>query len=227
MLICQETPYQSSAAVRILGLGGYAMERLCIVTLHTSMADTHARRQDEFVSRVVIRELALWEVRLALCIGCVFPRILIARLTRIWVRRGKVVKVGDAEPVDLGVVCDLAVALVEHVFADCVERVEFPAPAVAVYADVVHDDLFCEVIHEAGEVDEVVGVGDEEGVGGGHVGEVVLEGWRRCGAEETGGGGGVYGVLLWLLCGPRGALDGVVLVPFGIDVGGVGILGGV
>lgn len=117
-------------------------------------------------------------------------------------------------------------ALVDHVFAHGVQGVELPSFSVAVDANVSDGDLFCEVADEAGDVDEVIGVGDEEGVGGGHVGEVIWEGRERGCAEEAGelwvldvleGGGGL---------GRTGcAVDQVFPVPFRGEVGPVGVLG--
>lgn len=122
-------------------------------------------------------------------------------------------------------------ALVEHVFANGVQGVELPSFSVAVDADVSDRDLFCEVVDEAGDVDEVIGVGDEEGVGGGHVGEVIREGRGRGCAEEArelwvvgfGGGGRGRGGLGRAGC----AVDQVFLVPFRAKVGSVGILRGI
>lgn len=42
ILVRQETSDESSAAVRIFRLAGYAMEGLCVVSLHASVADTSA-----------------------------------------------------------------------------------------------------------------------------------------------------------------------------------------
>lgn len=81
---------------------------------------------------------------------------------------------------------------------------ELPSLSVAVYAHVTDCDFFREVTDEAGDVDEIVGIGDEEGVGGGHVGEVVLDGRGGCGAEETGELCGA-----WLVVGEGGGKMGV------------------
>lgn len=79
-------------------------------------------------------------------------------------------------------------------FADRLQGAELPSPSVAVYAHVAGCNLFGEVIDEAGDVDEVIGIGDKERVGGGHVGEIVWEGRGGGGAEETGElGGAVVG----------------------------------
>jgi hypothetical protein len=152
----------------------------------------------------------------------VFPPIVVF-LRLGWIGWREIVIVRDLELVDLGIVGDLAVALVDHVFADGLQGVELPAFAVAVYADVADGDLFCEVVDEAGDVDEIVGIGDEEGVGGGHVGEIVLEGGERGGAEETRGGRG----LLWRGRGLGRASGGAVSVPFRVEVGSVGVARGI
>ncbi len=93
----------------------------------------------------------------------------------IRIRRGKIIKIGHLEHVVLGVVRDLAVAFIDHVFAHGVERAELASFPVAVYADVAHCEFLAEVGYEALGVDEVFGVGNEEGVLARHVREVVFE----------------------------------------------------
>lgn len=104
-------------------------------------------------------------------------------------------------------------ALVKHVFANGLEGAEFPAFSVAVYAHVADCDLFHEKVDEARGVEEIIGVGDEEGVGRGHVGEIILEGRGGGGAEKTGGGGEVRGcVWFGMLLGAGCVLEGVLSV---------------
>ena len=93
----------------------------------------------------------------------------------IRIRRRKVVIVGHFEHVLLGVVRDLAVALVEHVFADRIERPELAPLAVAIYAYVAHRDLLAEVGDESRDVDEIFRVRDEKGVLARHVREIIFQ----------------------------------------------------
>ena len=214
ILVCEETPDEGCATVWILRLDTYAMEGLCIVPCHAPVADACTRRKDEFVFGVTVGKLVVGKVLFTIR-GVVIDVVsinvfpVIAGLL-LWVGRRKVVIIRDFELVVLGIVGDLAMALVDHVFADGVEGVELPAFTVAVYADVADGDLFCEVVDEAGDVDEEIGVGDEKGVGRGHVGEVILEGGGRGCAKEAGGG---RGRLLLGGCGLGRARWGVDVLP--------------
>lgn len=118
-------------------------------------------------------------------------------------------------------------ALVDHVFAHGIESVQLPSLAVTVNADVADGDLFYEVCDEAGDVDEVVCVGNEERVGGGHVGEIIIEGWECGCAEETRGGRDRWVVGLIGCGGGLGrvgcAVEHGFLVLFGVEVGSVGV----
>lgn len=251
MLVCEETSDESLATVRVFGLDGYAMERLCVVSHHAPVADTCAGRKDEFVFAVAVCQLVVGNVIGVIRVGIrevvgiddlihvvgvqsiilvhVFPLVgLFLCAGRIGC--GEVVIVRDLEPVDLGIVSNLAMALVDHVFANGFQSVEFSSPSVAVDAHVADCNLFREVVDEAGDVDEIIGVGDEERVGGGHVGEIVLEGRGGGGAEETGALGGEGGVVVgdgrglrWARC----AAEHVLSVLFGVDVGSVGVFCGV
>jgi len=71
-----------------------------------------------------------------------------------------------------------------------VDATEGFASLVAVDADVADRDLFTKIADEALEVDEILGIGDEEGVGDGHVSEIVVEGSGLVCAEEAVEGGG-------------------------------------
>ena len=102
-------------------------------------------------------------------------RLLPLPLFGIRIRRRKVVIVGHFEHRPLGLVRDLAVALVEHVFADRVERAELAPLAVAIDAHVAHRDLLAEVGDESRDVDEVFRVRDEKGVLDRHVREVIFQ----------------------------------------------------
>lgn len=62
ILVCQETSDEGGATVRIFGPGVYAMEGLCVVAHHASVADACARRKDKFVFCVAVRELVVGEV---------------------------------------------------------------------------------------------------------------------------------------------------------------------
>ena len=93
--------------------------------------------------------------------------------------------VGDFEHVALGVVCDLAVALVDHVFPHRVERPELAPLPVAVDADVVHRDLLSEVRDQPGRIGEVFEIRDEERVLAGHVYDAVLYRRGNVCAEEA------------------------------------------
>jgi hypothetical protein len=101
--------------------------------------------------------------------------IWISSWTFVWVGTAKIVKVGDLKMVDFGVVCNLAMALVEHVLPHGFEGAELLPLAIAVDADVAHSNLLTEVQDEALDIDEVLGVWDKEGVGGGNVCEIVVQ----------------------------------------------------
>ncbi len=103
----------------------------------------------------------------------------------VWVRGRKVVVVRDFEHVGLGVVRDLAVALVDHVFPHRVDSPELTAFPVAVDADVAHRDLLSEVRDQPGRIGEVFDVGDEERVFAGHVEEIVCYRRGNVRAEEA------------------------------------------
>lgn len=62
ILVCEETSNESCATVRIFGRRGYAMEGLCVVALHASVADACARRKYKFVFCITVRELVVGKV---------------------------------------------------------------------------------------------------------------------------------------------------------------------
>ena len=112
-------------------------------------------------------------------------RLLPFFLFGVRVGRREIVMVRYLEHVVLGIVRNLAVALVDHVLADGVERAEFASPAVAVYADVAHGDLLAEVGDQSRDVDEVLRVGNEKRVLARHVREIIFQGSGNARAEET------------------------------------------
>lgn len=196
MLVGQEATDEGRATVWVLLLDGYTVERLCIVSHQASVADTCARGKDEFVFGVTVRDLVLDKaIRGVIVVVNIFPSGVVVGLVGCvgWIGWGEIIIIRDLELVDFGIVSDLAMALVEHVFANGLQGVAFPAFSAAVYAHIADGDLFDEIADEAVDVDEIVCVGDEERVGGGHVGEIILEGWEGEGAEETGGDGEVGG----------------------------------
>lgn len=70
-------------------------------------------------------------------------------------------------------------------FAHGVHAPEFFAFLVAMDAHIAHCDLLAKIRDKAGDVDEILGVWDEERVRGGHVREVSLERGGDGRAEEA------------------------------------------
>ena len=209
ILVSKQSADECSTRVRIFGRPRSGGESLSIVPTHTSVTYTGARGENELKAGVTIRDLVVGQVVLRLSavvergildlidsvavlfdvLPLVFGGIaIVCFVFSLWlmgvrVRCRKIVIVGKFQPIVLGVVRDLAMTLVDHVFSRGFERSETFAFAVAINADVPDHDLFAEVGDEAGDVDEVFRVGDEEGVDGGHMRQVVFEGGGGLGAE--------------------------------------------